>query len=214
MRKRSTSKGKKPHVLVALPESLKRAINETFASLTRPIPPGEGAEAAEAYRTALLRDRDRLQSVVLWRWRQLVAEASPAYQESQSDFWRLIREGYDQCNAELADAGFTPPDDDISKWTRLAKIIEANPEFSNLAELTDAALTWAEREAVRERIRQRVRQIVLDNEKPGKWSEPMDKSDIAKGIKRSLKTLGRWVDDGKIELKPCGGKWRYRLPEK
>jgi len=46
------------------------------------------------------------------------------------------------------------------------------------------------------------------------FSEPMDKADIAKQINRSIKQLGRWVTTGKIELQPCGGKWRYRLPEK
>lgn len=45
------------------------------------------------------------------------------------------------------------------------------------------------------------------------WSEPLDKAQIAKQINREVKTLREWVRDGKIELKPCGGKWRYRLPE-
>jgi len=150
--KKRTSK--KPQSV--LPELLNRAINETLESLTRPIPPGEDGEVARGYRRALLRDRDRLESVILWRWRVLIEEDDPHHQEAETRFWAAVREGYDRCNAELVEVGFNPPGDDIQRWLRLAKVVETDPEFTNLGELTEEALTWAERESIRERIRQRV----------------------------------------------------------
>ncbi|NLX99927.1 MAG: hypothetical protein GXY83_27835 [Rhodopirellula sp.] len=63
-------------------------------------------------------------------------------------------------------------------------------------------------------LSQLVREMARKTSNQSDWSEPMDKADVAEEINRSLKTLGRWVEEGKIQLKPCGGKWRYRLPEK
>lgn len=145
---------KKPQTV--LPELLNKAINETLESLARPIPPGEDGEVALGYRRALLRDRDRLESVILWRWRGLMKEDDPHHQKAETRFWAAVREGYDRCNAELVEVGFNPPGDDIQRWLRLAKVVETDPEFTNLGELTEEALTWAERESIRERIRQRV----------------------------------------------------------
>lgn len=189
-----------------LPELLQRAIDETFASLAKPIAPGDGADVEIAYRKAIIADTDRLESVVLCRWRQLIVEHDPACQKAHAEFWAAVREGYAQCNAELTNAGFNPPGDDVQKWMRLANVIETDPRFTNIGDLTESALTWAERETVRERIRQRV---ALHTEN---WSEPMTKRDIAAEVGVTTnKSVNRMITDGRIEIKPHGKLWRYRI---
>jgi hypothetical protein len=199
MAKKSTSKGKKP---APLPELLQKAIDDTIASLKKPIPPGEGAEAAAAYRKILLSDADRRESIARWRWRQLIEQTDPDCQRARSEFWRLVREAYDQSSAELTEAGFQPPGDDIQKWIRLAKVIEADPEFTNLGELAEAALTWAEREAMRERIRQRVSAESGDDDE--NWSEADRPSQFIKKVKLGKTTFYAYLKNGTIRHRPAG----------